>query len=672
MNTFRLQSQWLVKKDLSSLKRRKDIPPAIRALMGEYTDPGYNYAMSIFKIANLVENQKYLTKIRDAGLGVWLFEDEAGIKKREGYKQITFDGDASMNPLDGLYAPEAVADAFNDIELNRIISGIPVIGTPYKVYLKFVGGVKYSKTILSYGTHAKNVIGNMYFMAQNGYLDPREYQQPFIALVKQFSGKELTAEQEAKMDEWVRAGIIGQGATIGEIKSFFEGEDSFEKALTKRIDKKTDNILDRVRGSKVGKGVKKFGEKAQEAYQYEDDMFKIVAYEKEKLNYSKILFDGKSYNQLDASQQSTVNEYVAEIIKNILPNYGRIGAFGKFLKAVPIAGTFISFQLEAYRTAYNTVALAMQEIKGDIPGISETGKKLAQKRGVMRLMSIVGFQSFKYGLISLLGVALIPGDDDDEDGLSEKIRTLLPFWDTNSDISVQEVKPNGNFTYVSISASDPYGSIFKVVNATKNYTKTGEGFSEIFGELAGPFVSEDILLNTLRNISSNENDYGGKIWRNTNTPFEVSEKIALELYKTFEPGGITSTRKIIKSEDKLNEVLGQFTGFKLHEIKSLEQAGFKFGDIQNKAQESKSAYNSIKYNMDDYETQEDINKVIRASKKAMDKDYQEAVKLYQALISLGVSDADIKKKMYDSGISAPMRSQIARNSVDVKLNPIKK
>ena len=655
------------KKDLSSLKRRKDIPPAIRALMGEYTDPGYNYAMSIFKIANLVENQKYLTKIRDAGLGVWLFEKEAGKKIPEGYEKITFKGDASMNPLDGLYAPKEVKEAFKDIELNRMISGMPKIGWLYSYWLKGVGAVKYNKTILSYGTHAKNVIGNMYFMAQNGYLDPREYQQPFIALVKQFSGKELTAEQEAKMDEWVRAGIIGQGATIGEIKSFFEGEDSFEKALNKRIDKKTDNML-----SKVGKGVKKFGQKAQEAYQYEDDMFKIVAYEKEKLNYSKILFDGKSYNQLDASQQSTVNEYVAEIIKNILPNYGRIGGLGKGLKAFPITGTFISFQIEAYRTAYNTVALAIQEIKGDIPGISETGKKLVQKRGVMRLMSIVGFQAFKYGLISLLGIPLIPGDDDDEDGLSEKIRTLLPFWDTNSDISVREVKPNGNFTYVSISASDPYGSIFKVVNATKNFTKTGEGFSEIFGELTGPFVSEDILLNTLRNISSNENDYGGKIWRNTDTPFEVSGKIALQLGKTFEPGAMTSTRKIIQSENKLNEALGQFTGFKLHEVKSLEQAGFKFGDIQKKAQESKSAYNSIKYNMDDYETQEDINKVIRASKKAMDEDYQEAVKLYQALISLGVSDRDIKKKMYDYGISGPMRSQIARNSVDVKLNPIKK
>ena len=655
------------KKDLSSLKRRKDIPPAIRALMGEYTDPGYNYAMSIFKIANLVENQKYLTKIRDAGLGVWLFKDEAGIKKREGYKQITFEGDASMNPLDGLYAPEAVADAFNDKELSTIISGIPVIGTRYKAYLKFVGAVKYSKTILSFGTHAKNVIGNMYFMAQNGYLDPREYQQPFIVLKNLFAGKELTAEQEAKMDEWIRAGIIGQGAIIGEVKAIFEGEDSFEKSLSKRIDKKTDNML-----SAGIKGVKWVGKKAQEAYQYEDDMFKIVAYEKEKLNYSKILFDGKSYNQLDAAQKSAVNDYVAEIIKNILPNYGRIGGFGKFLKAVPVAGTFISFQLEAYRTAYNTVGLAMQEIKGDIPGISEAGKKLAQKRGAMRLASIVGFQAFKYGMMALLGIALIPGDDDDEDGLSEKIRMLLPFWDTNSDIAIQDVKPNGNFTYVSVSASDPYGSIFKVVNATTNYAKTGEGFSEIFEELAGPFVSEDILLNLLRNVSSNENDYGGKIWRNTDTAFEVSEKISLEFYKTFEPGSLTSTRKIVQSENKLNEVIGQFTGFKLHEIKSLEQAGFKFREIQNEAQESKKAYNSVKYNIDDYETQAEIDRVVRASKKAMDKDYKEAVKLYQVLISLGVSKRDIRAKMEDAGISQTMRSQIARNSIDVKLDSISK
>jgi hypothetical protein len=404
--------------------------------------------------------------------------------------------------------------------------------------VKGVGAVKYSKTILSFGTHAKNVIGNMYFMAQNGYLDPREYQQPFMVLAKQFAGKELTAEQEAKMDEWIRAGIIGQGATIGEIKSIFEGEDSFEKALSKRIDKKTDNML-----SEGKKGVKWVGKKAQEAYQYEDDMFKIVAYEKEKLNYSKILFDGKSYNQLDASQKSAVNDYVAEIIKNILPNYGRIGGAGKFLKAVPVAGTFISFQLEAYRTAYNTVALAMQEIKGDIPGISEAGKKLAQKRGAMRLASIVGFQAFKYGMISLLGIPLIPGDDD-EDGLSERIRMLLPFWDTNSDIAIQDVKPNGNFTYVSVSASDPYGSIFKVVNATTNYAKTGEGGSEIFKELAGPFVSEDILLNTLRNVSNNENNYGGKLWRKTDTEFEVSEKITLEIYKHLSQGVLVQQKRL--------------------------------------------------------------------------------------------------------------------------------
>lgn len=655
----------LGKKDLGALKRRKDIPLAIRALMGEYTDPGYNYAISVFKIANIVETQKYLTKIRDAGLGIWLFET----KPKDGakYDKITGKDDMSMSPLNGLYAPLAVANEFNQSSLYQQISSIPGLGKVYEYYLKSVGVVKYSKTILSLGTHAKNVFGNMYLMAQNGYLDPRDYQEPFSILRKEFMGSKITPEQEAKMDEWIRAGIIGQGASIGEIKSYFEGEDSFEKSLNKRIDQKTNTAL-----TNIGKKIKYVGEKAQEAYQYEDDMFKIVAYEKEKLNYSKILFDGKSYNQLTASQKATVNDYVAEIIKNILPNYGRIGGLGKFLKAIPVAGTFISFQLEAYRTAYNTYALAVKEMKGDIPGISKEGKKLAQKRGASRISSLVAFQAFKFAVMSMLGIPLVPGDDD-EDGISEYVKMLLPYWDTNSDIIIEDVLPNGDYTYRSISASDPYGSIFKVINATKNYAKTGEGFAEIFKELASPFFSEDILMNTILNIINNENDYGGSIYdEKTDTPFEVSEKIIGIIYKTFEPGSVTSTRKIIASENKLNEVIGQATGFKLHKVESLKQSGFLFRDIQNEAQKSKKAYNSIKYNLDKYESQEKINSVIKRSEEAMNNDYKEAVKLYNALISLGVSRRDILLSMKDAGISGDVRRKIANGNVKIKLDRIKK
>jgi hypothetical protein len=117
-----------------------------------------------------------------------------------------------------------------------------------------------------------------------------------------------------------------------------------------------------------------------------DDMFKIVAYEQEKRDYSKILFN-KKYKDLTSQEQSSVNNYVAEIVKNILPNYSRIGKLGKAMKALPVAGTFISFQLEVYRTSGNTLSLIAKELKGDIPGVDAEAKSRLRRKGAKRSIS---------------------------------------------------------------------------------------------------------------------------------------------------------------------------------------------------------------------------------------------------------------------------------------------
>jgi len=51
-------------KDISILKQKTDIPLEIRALMGEYTDPAQNYSRTIFKIASLINNAKYLNTVK--------------------------------------------------------------------------------------------------------------------------------------------------------------------------------------------------------------------------------------------------------------------------------------------------------------------------------------------------------------------------------------------------------------------------------------------------------------------------------------------------------------------------------------------------------------------------------------------------------------------------------
>jgi hypothetical protein len=63
-------------KDLSVLKKRKQIAPEIRALLGQYEDPRLNFAKSATKMSRLIFNQTFLEQIKKEGMGVYLFTDD--------------------------------------------------------------------------------------------------------------------------------------------------------------------------------------------------------------------------------------------------------------------------------------------------------------------------------------------------------------------------------------------------------------------------------------------------------------------------------------------------------------------------------------------------------------------------------------------------------------------
>ena len=106
-----------------------------------------------------------------------------------------------------------------------------------------------------------------------------------------------------------------------------------KNSLEQRISKKS-ALKGRILATNIAKKIKRFGKGAQQLYQYEDDMFKIVAYEAEKKRYSQATY-GKTYDNLSDFEKSSIDSKVEEIVKNILPNYGRIGGLGKFLKRIP-------------------------------------------------------------------------------------------------------------------------------------------------------------------------------------------------------------------------------------------------------------------------------------------------------------------------------------------------
>jgi predicted GNAT family acetyltransferase len=620
-------------KNLGIMKERLDIPLSIRQLMGEYTDASQNYARTVLKIATLAENARFLQSAREAGMGVFFFNENDPNRPKEFNTKIAGENSDTMSPLNGLYTTPEIAKAFaqkigtgDAIEAALGTELGPVVRGIYETYMKALSAVKWLKTIGSFATHAKNVTGNIWFMLSNGYYNPKKYAEAFRVL-KNSSNEQL----RDKLDEYIRAGIIDQSAALGEIKAMFADAD-FETAIENRLKKNP--------FQKAKAGVRKLGQKMTRAYQLEDDFFKIISYESEKARYSNASFD-KPFDQLTTEQQNIVKEKASEITKNVLPNYARIPGLVKLLKVVPVAGTFVSFQAEAYRTAWNTVALAVDELRSSNKKVKEIGAK--------RLAGIALSQAAKFGLMTLIGTVISGDDDDDDDELKKNAKLFVAPWSKDSDLVLVDYG-NGKMSYIDFSASDPHGGIKKAYNAAMSGKSVTESFTNGLNQLLDPFMKEDILLNTITDIKNNENSYGGKLYNESDTEVNKINAIMGRVYKSFEPGSITTVKKVVGSDDVRNELVGQLTGYKIITVDVEKQLSFKMKDLKDNSDEAKRLYNSAFYKFEDGKiTEKELNASYNQANKSQKETYGKMMEYMKAASFFGVEDRVIDDAMEGIG-----------------------
>lgn len=624
-------------KNLGILRGRKDIPAELRALMGEYTSPAMNYIISVNKVATLTAQQNFLNKMKEVGEGVFFFKDD----KTKGFRtKIAAEGTETMSPLNGMYTSPEIAEALKGGSVIGVNLG--PLQSAVDFYLKSVGLVKYNKTILSPGTHAKNFLGNMFFMLANGHIDPRDYYNAAKVVGNDlFGGKR--EDLNNKLLEYIEAGVINQSVTLRDLRDMMSGKENrvdsmedFEKRMMQRFNKPTWT---------------KLKSKPESWYQAEDDYFKILAYEANKARYSKALF-GKPFDQLNDKQKAEVKKTITEIVKNTLPNYDRLPEVRKLMRAVPLAGTFISFHIEAIRTAWNTLDVARKEL----------ANPKTRSIGVKRLSGIMALIGIKTFVLSSLGI----GDEDDE--MEKSVRTFLPPWSKNSSIVIESTE-NGVIKYRDLSASDPWGVVDRAFIGYMSGEDSIDGFINSLDEVFGPFVEPDILFNALSTIR-------GKV--DKDQPFSQNADIVMkELYKVLTPGALTSGERILledkkslmdlvlgqevsqKKQGRLNEFIGQVSGYKIREIKVEDAIFFKFRDIASagigksnpgSARTAASLYNRTWYkNQEGEATEEQLQTAYEKSNKAYKDAMAEAVKYYQDALKLGVSSSAIEAKMKSAG-----------------------
>jgi hypothetical protein len=613
-------------KNLSTLKAREEIPVEIRMLMGEYTDPGQNYARTILKMSALAANHQFLNEVKKAGTGVFLF-DKNDSKTPEGYNyEIAAEGSETMNPLNGMYTSKELKEEFEkqSSQLSEF----------WKFYMNILSRVKWGKTIMSPATHIKNLLGNIGFVLVNGHWRINEMATAYKAVRDDIFSLDKKQSREY-VNRLIELGIIKQSAGMGEIRAMF-ADASWEESMLSNINKKSGS-----RWSGIKSGWNKFTKGAEDVYQAEDDFYKIFAYENELSRYSKAMF-GKKKKDLTESERAEVDAVVSEIVKNTYPTYSRIPEAVNMIRRAPLIGNFVSFQAESYRTAYMTAQLALKEIKSDNPKI--------RRIGAQRMTGALMYKSIKLGILSYYSYAAGMGmvgllgyftDDEEEKQKEDDVRKFLPEWSVNSDLVVKKAS-NGVIKYIDMSASDPHGGINKVLNSIMLGETTWDAFINGMGSIVEPFVGEEMTTAAILAIKNNENAYGKPIYNPEDTFYEQSKDITGFMFNVVQPGIVASGRRVAEAESVGEEIIGATTGVRTYEIDVAENFGYQMIKYEDRLLNANRIYTSEVNN--DEATEKSIAAAKKRAEKAVTDIHAEIYDLYYSAVRLG-ADED---KLYDN------------------------
>ena len=470
-----------------ALADRKDIAAPIRALMGEYKDPIYNYYSTIYKLTSLAASYEYMNEVKRIGLGKFLFENREDNDNAS--LQIASEKTKTLQPLAGLWTFPEIKEA---LELYDAQSA--------NAYTAIIGKLRALKTVYNPGTHVKNVIGNLGFFWSNGHI--LEAKEAFRLLKNYKTSKELQ-DIVYRLNKF---GVLNNTINAGEIKNYFSKHDSLESML-EGIQKK--NPLGKVK------------EAFERYYQIEDDVFKIIGYINESNKYAKAMFK-MPYNELSDTEKNKVDEVVDEIVKNTYPTFTRVPKGVKLTSKYVGLGNFLSFPVETIRISYETYKLAYKEIKSNNP--------VLVKSGMMRLLGTAMWNTAISGMVNytaavakmtgagFMGWAFGVKSDDEEKRKRRRASAelFMAHYDKGKDVLYGQFE-NGKLVYYNIGSSDAFGYRHEISNAFWSNIDNEQGFFKAMGAAVyksiAPFLEPDMGINIIVNLLQGQDERGNFIFK---------------------------------------------------------------------------------------------------------------------------------------------------------------
>ncbi len=423
-------------------------------------------------------------------------------------------------------------------------------------------------------------------------------------------------------------GIINTSARLGEITQSLDEVSAGLQNLTEE-----GKIYTMLRGWGDKTGFNKLRGVARTAYQAEDDLYKIQNFYSEQRKFTNVY--QKMYN---SNQAKFIDDYADEIarvnptltreealatmrtkegfdrfiklkaadtVKNNIPNYDYIGAFGQTLRRLPV-GNFVSFPLEIIRTGINTTRQGLKEVLDpNTVGIGTT--------------RLAGVATFGLGLGKGLqeGAQLVSGVSNEQ---LNALREYLPEW--SKDSTLIPIKQGNQLYYIDFSHTNAYDILTQPLRSAMNgydaARDQGQGVLQSFDDGAiratskflSPFVEESIAFEFMADVflRGGETREGRRLWNPQDSFGNKLAATAAEALRTASPGSIRQFERIYLSgfgkKDKynrgykfLNEASG-LLGFRIQNPFIQDGINFKISDNKRALADSKRLFTSTAYRAD--------------------------------------------------------------------------
>jgi hypothetical protein len=524
-------------------------------------------------------------------------------------------------------------------------------------------GAQFAKTVLSIPTHIRNFLSSAAFSLANGTIltSPRLMAQAMNEARKVVQVGMRQPEAMAKYREYLDLGIVNTNVRLGDIRNLFKDVRFGDGNIA------TDSVLKPLLnnlGKGISRGVKKTTKAFQDAYVAEDDFWKIYNYEIELARLRN------AYAKKGLPIPANIKQEVAEVVKNTVPNYARVGQFVRSMRMSPF-GNFMSWPSEIFRTGFGIFNQAIKEIKNPVT------RAIGMKRltGATFATAVLPY-SIVEGSKSIFGVTNKEAD---------AINYFVAPWSRDSQKILFKNPTSGEYYYIDWSKNNVYDTLTRPFQTvlfniqqgiedeevlTKGFLK---GILDATAQTASPFVSESIYTEAFMDIwSRNGRTREGKQLYGDRTPemekyLIITEHLAKTMLPSTQP--FQRTIKAITGEPGKGaatyeigpEVAGIF-GMRPIKIDPERSLDFYLGRFQKEQSEDRKNFTSGRFGVlsGERKTPKEVVERFFIANKTLFETQRNMKQVLNASETLGLNDKDLKNIFDRRNISKKTLKRLLR------------